>query len=241
MIKSIFYIEAQGNNREIVKKSLENLVEKLKEENKVTVEKEFFDRIIENEGMFSSVVELTLRFEDLVTYLKTAIKYGPSAIEILEPKKIELSAKDFLLSIGEIIAIARKFFSKYEITFTYPRKQEEVSIGLGEDAIEELLDEGGIRAKIVAELRGLTKEDFLNVFSEYAMINKVKIKDELIGIDAVIEEPRDLLELAVRFTPVLIEIVDPEEIELTTLDLQDMGVDLAGIFFEISQKIALGS
>ncbi len=241
MIKAIFYIEAQGNNREVVIKSLENLVEKLKEEKGVIIEKEFFDRVIENEGLYSSVVELTLSFVDLVTYLKTAIKYGPSAIEILEPEKIEISAKDFLLSIGEIIAISRKFFSKYRITFTYPRKQEEISIGLEEEEIEDLLDEGAIRAKVIVESRGLSKEDFLNIFSDYALINKVKTKDGLIGVDAIIEEPNALLEIAVRFTPVLIEILEPEEIKLTTLDLQDMGVDLAGIFFEASQRIALSS
>jgi len=86
-----------------------------------------------------------------------------------------------------------------------------------------------------------SKEDFLNIFSDYAWINKVKTKDGLIGVDAIIEEPNALLEIAVRFTPVLIEILEPEEIKLTTLDLQDMGVDLAGIFFEASQRIALSS
>jgi len=240
MIRVIFYIEAQGNNKEIVRKSLETLVDKLREEEGVTIEREAFDKVIENEGLFSSVVELTLNFNAFSTYLKTTIKYGPSAIEILEPDKIEMSAKDFLLSIGEIIAISRKFFSKYQITFTYPRKQEEVSIGLDEDEIDDLIEQGAIRAKIVAESRGLSKEDFLSILSDYALINKVKTKDGLIGVDAIIEEPNSFLEIAVRFTPVLIEILEPEEIKLTTLDLQDMGVDLAGIFFEASQRIALG-
>ncbi len=240
MIRAVFYIEAQSNNKLAVQRSLENMIKKLEEEEGVKVENEFVDKIIEEEGMYSSVAELTLSFSSLDAYLKTAIKYGPSAIEILEPKKMVVHAKDFLLMTGELIKIARVFFTKYNITFSYPRKLEEIEIGMDEDEIEDLLSQGAIRAKVIVESRGLSRDEFVNVISNYAYINKVITKDDLIGVEVVIEEPKDLIEIAVRFTPVYLEILEPEEIKLSTLDLQDMGVDLAGIFFEISQKIAMG-
>ena len=45
--------------------------------------------------------------------------------------------------------------------------------------------------------------------------------------------------MAVKHRPVLVELIDPGEIELNMLEIQDIGVDLAGVFFEAAHKLRL--
>ncbi|MFH1774039.1 MAG: hypothetical protein ABH874_03670 [Methanobacteriota archaeon] len=252
MIKGIFYIEAQGNHEEFVKNSLRAMVERLKREEKVEVREEFFDEVIKEGENFSSMVEVELQFEDFQTYVLTVIKYAPSAIEIREPEELALSAEEFVRALAEIIKIAKTFYAKYSVGFKFPEKCKKIEAGLSEDEIDALRDQGALRAKIIVESKGKSEKkvanDFVNIVSDDVFVNKFKaVKVDkgkgfsgLVGIDAFMYEPKTLIDLSVRHTPVLVEIVEPNEIVLSMLDIQDIGVDLAGIFFEAAQKLVLG-
>ncbi|MEE8168801.1 MAG: hypothetical protein V3T58_08035 [Candidatus Hydrothermarchaeales archaeon] len=247
MIEGIFHLEAQSNREDVARTSLENLVNKLKQEDKTEVTREDLDEVIETDGMFSATGEVEAKFEDLTTYLLAAIKYGPSAIEIQEPAKIVLSAKEFLIALGEIIKLAKNFYTKYQVSFKFGKVKGKV--GLDEEAIDGLLDQGAIRAKIIVESKGKSRREVINAFAGAVkgdvFVNKAKTKqmekgdgfEGLVGIDAFMYEPKTLVDIAVKHTPVLVEIVEPEEIELSMLDLQDIGVDLASIFFEASHIV----
>ncbi|MFQ6105752.1 MAG: hypothetical protein ACE5NL_01620, partial [Candidatus Hydrothermarchaeaceae archaeon] len=137
MIRGIFYIEAQSNRRDAVENSLKGIVNQVKKDRKIKLKREFFDKVTEEEKKYSSLVELELEFEDLRSYFSAAIKYGPSAIELLEPEELVIPAEEFILAIGDIILIAKKFYSRYGVRFEFKGGKEEV--GLSEDEIEELL------------------------------------------------------------------------------------------------------
>lgn len=244
MIQGIFYLEAQGNREDVVKGSLANLVKKLKQEEKVRVERESLDEVVKEGEMFSTTAEVEVEFEDLTTYLLNAIRYGPSAIEVSGPQKLVVSAQEFLDALGEVIKLAKTFYARYNISFKFGKR--DTKVGLGEEEMEGLLDQGAIRAKILVESKGKYRKGAVNAFvgavSGDVFVNKAKTKSlekgdgfkGLVGIEAFMYEPRTLVEIAVKHTPVLIEILEPDEIELSMLDLQDIGVDLAGIFFEAS-------
>jgi hypothetical protein len=246
MIKGIFYIEAQGNSRRLVENSLKTMAKKLRGEENITVKKESFGEVIREGGVYSSTLEVELEFRDFLTYVMAAIQYGPSAIEVLEPEKIRLSAKELLEVLGEVIRVSRSVYEKFKVYFKFPQ-DEELEVGLTEEEIEELLADGAIRAKIVVEARGRTrneaKKQILRAMAGAdVFINKIKSKkveserpfSGVVGLDAFMYGASTLFDIAVRHTPVLVEIIEPEEIELSMLEIQDIGVDLAGVFFELA-------
>lgn len=250
MIRGVFYIESQSNRADVVKVALERLIGNFKKEDKTKVLKSELTELREENGMFSVTGEVEVEFDDFRTYLVDAIKYGPSAIEIFEPESLVLTVKEFLDAVGEIIRMTKIFFDRHNMSFQFEKGK--VKIGLSEEEIEGMMEQGAIRAKIVVESKGKSSREvvtsFVGAVSGDIFVNKTKTKkmakgegfDGLVGIEAFIYEPKTLMNIAVKHMPVLIEILAPEEIELSMLDLQDMGVDLASVFFEASHRVAMG-
>ncbi|MBI4344472.1 MAG: hypothetical protein HY555_02690 [Euryarchaeota archaeon] len=253
-VRGTFFVEAHGNHKGVVKGSLEALVRGLKAEGGIKVLKESFGAVTEDLGQFSAMTELELEFQSPLHYLLGTIKYGPSAIDLQSPEELSLTAQEFVALLGEVIKVAKAFYTKYNVGFVFtPRKgRGSKGVGLGEEKIEGLLRQGAIRAKVVVELGGKSKkrvvDDFINTVSEEAFVHKVlttKVGEAeagegfkgLVGVDVFFYEPKALFDLAVKYTPVLVEIKEPEEIRLSILDLQDIGVDLAAVFFEASHKL----
>lgn len=251
MIKGLFYIEAHGATEAAVRDSLRELVKQLKGEEKVRVEREKYEEVLIEDGNYSSLVEVELAFEDFLSYLLAAIKYGPSAILILKPEKLLLDKREFLEALGEVIRITRDFFEEHRIGYEFSPGVVKEEVGLSQEEIEELLEEGAIRAKIVVEARGRSRKkvvkDFLDAIGEDVFVSKVKTRalrkgggfEGLIGVEVFMYEPKILFDLAVKHRPVLVELIEPGEIELDMLEIQDIGVDLAGVFFEASHKLLL--
>jgi hypothetical protein len=96
MIVGVFYLEAQGNNEAVVKKSLRDLVEKMKVQKGVEVENATFGEISRENNNYSLTVDVDVSFDSLKDYFMAAMKFGPSAITIELPKKIKLNTKEFL-------------------------------------------------------------------------------------------------------------------------------------------------
>ncbi len=248
MIQARFLIEAQGNHKDVVKNSLKKLSEKLKREDGITVKKESFGEVIEEDKTFSSVLEADLEFSGFLSFVQASIFYTPSAVEMMEPAELSLAKGEFLEGVAEIISIAGTIFSKLNIKFDI-KGGKKGEIGLKEEDIEILLDEGAIRTKIVVEKTGKTRQDaiskVLKTLGNRVHVNAVKSKkiksekpfDGVIGIDALISDPVEFVDLAVKHRPVLVEIREPEEIRLTMLDLQDICLNLASTFFELSYKV----
>jgi hypothetical protein len=250
VIKGILYIEAQARDEATVTNALRELLEKLKGEENLTVERAAFEDVLVEDGNYSSVLEIEVGFQDFLTYLLTAIKYGPSAILILEPEKLLLDRKEFLKVVGEVVRVTKDFFEEYGVGYEFVGDEEnEPEIGLTQDEIEDLLEEGALRVKIVVEMLAESEEkaikSLLNAFEAEVMVNKVKTRamesDDgfrgLVGVEAFVENPKAMFELAVKHRPVLFELIEPDEVELDILDIQDIGVDLAGVFFEASHKL----
>ncbi len=247
MIEATFFLEAQGNSKGAVEQALRNLMAGLKKERGARVSRESVHDTEKDGDRYSVVGEADANFEDLTSYLLAAIKYGPSAIEVRGPDRLIVSAQDFLKALGEVIAVAKTFYARYGIGFKFSEKGGE--IGLDEEEIEGLRDQGALRVKIVVEAKDKSsraaRNALVGALSGDAFVNKTKTKkmtkekgfDGLVGIEAYLYEPKALLDIAVKHTPVLIEILEPEEIELSMLDLQDMGVDLAAVFFEASHMV----
>ncbi len=248
MIRAEFMIEAQSNSREAVKRALHELEEKMRAEAGIKVRRAEYGDVEEQDGIYSGIAEFELEFDSLDSYLKAAIAYGPSSIYVLSPEKLAVGAKELLLTLGWVIKLTREFYNRYRVRFEF-EPEEKVSIGLDDYEMEELLKEGALRVKIVSEVRAETEEEAVKLFvgdiSDEAPVSKVKstFNQEsgvyLVAVEAFPRDARALFGIAMRHVPVLVEILEPERVTMSMLDLQDIALDLAGVFFEASQMLAL--
>jgi hypothetical protein len=248
-IQATFYIEAQGTQGQAVEDALRSMVEGLRREEGVEVKKESFEEAVKDGDLYSATAEVDMGFGDFKTYILMVIKYGPSAVEVSRPEELVLPANEFLSAVGEVIRVAKTLFERYHAGYKLQEAKGDIQVGLSEEEIVGLLDQGALRAKIVMEARGRSEEqavkDLVGAVKEDLFVNKVKTKameegegfSGLIGIEAFMYEPRILFNIGVALTPVLIEIMEPGEVTLRVVDIQDIGVDIAGVFFELSHRV----
>lgn len=250
-IAGLFFIESQGNHKEAVEKSLEGLIEKMKTEGIAEIINTSYDETLEENDNFSKTVEIEVEFENLTDFMKSVITYGPSAVEILETEKETISSEKFIESLGEILAITKNIYNKYGVFYKYVRPRGyKPKIGLTEDQIDSLLDQGALQIKIIVETketdRRKARDNFLSAVDQDLFINKVKTKklsgkegtNLLVAVEAFVYELKDLISIIIQHTPVYVEIVEPETIELTQLLVQDIGVELANLYFDLTHRLA---
>jgi hypothetical protein len=115
-MKVSLIFEVLGTNQEIVEKSLREHIEKLEKIKTCFVYKKDFSKIEEVEKpmknvekAYSQIVETEVMVKDLRTLMVISISYGPSSIEVLEPKKIEISAGEIQDVSNMTAGIIHKF------------------------------------------------------------------------------------------------------------------------------------
>ncbi len=106
-INAYFLIEVQGNDKEHVKKSLEDLVGRLKQEKGVDIHEEKYDEMRElDKNLYSYNVELKFLAKDFSVLTHLALLYSPSSVEIYDPSKITIpvgDAQNMLIDISNVV------------------------------------------------------------------------------------------------------------------------------------------
>lgn len=243
-IEAVFHIESQGNESRAVEGSLRKMAEMIKGEEGVSVKKTDFGELLKSNAFCSMTVEIEARFKDFRSYLISAIKYGPSAIEVYEPDEMEMDVKEFLKILSEIIGLTKLTMEKYACYIERKEEKSRPKVGLTEDEIDALLSQGAIRAKLVVEREETGKKavkNFLNSIKREVFINKVKsTKVEgktLVATEIFTYELKSLIKIALEHLPIILEITEPEKIVLKTLEIQDIGIELGGFYFDIAHAI----
>jgi len=94
-VQAKIYLGVQGSDVNTAKKALENTVyERLKaEEHAVLLEVKMYD-VLKEQGakLFSGVAEVDLVADDFRWFLNLILRYGPSAVEIIEPGEVTLGS-----------------------------------------------------------------------------------------------------------------------------------------------------
>lgn len=104
MIKARFIIEAMGEPKELVVKTLKKMTEVIGE--KYKIEDEFIEKPKKSgEKFYNSFLEVTIAFKNIQSLFEFMTYYTPTIVEILEPYKLELSA-------GELENISNDVMSK---------------------------------------------------------------------------------------------------------------------------------
>ncbi|MFT4304905.1 MAG: PCI domain-containing protein [Candidatus Woesearchaeota archaeon] len=89
-------IEILGKPKEHVVKTLNNYINKIKEDKDFDVEEEHYEEPVEQEdqkGVFSTFSEITFNINDINKLISFCFDYMPSSVEIIEPENFNLSSK----------------------------------------------------------------------------------------------------------------------------------------------------
>ncbi len=208
--------------------------------------------------LYTKVGELDIKFDSFLEYIKFCLNYGAD-LDVVNPPKLVISSEEFGNAIAYIIDFFKKFYEKYKIAFNVRINEEdklnieEYKRGIyDEDEIYALQEDGLLRIKVVFEGLGISEEDvvkkvLLSLGNEI-IINKIITKplekdgDDDTNINAkfygliaveILCSPFDIVEIAYKYTPIVISLED-KDIELDTLEIQDIGNELGGAIFELS-------
>lgn len=114
-ILSRLFIEVQGNDKDAAKKALETTVfNKMAGERPVTMlSAKLYDIQPDREGKtFSGVVEIKALFRDFRWFVSVVMRYGPSAIEIIEPERYTLKLDEMQSLIADVSEFSQTFSSQ---------------------------------------------------------------------------------------------------------------------------------
>ena len=108
--------EGMAINKNIIKTTLEDLVSKLETDPRAKVyEKEFLEpSLVKNpmkgvEEGWSQAVSLKLAIKTFKDLVQLTIEYGPSAVEVLEPSKSQLSMSDAQEILNNVAGMMHRF------------------------------------------------------------------------------------------------------------------------------------
>jgi len=109
------FIEVQGNNKELAEKALENTIfnAMANERDVDLLYVKFYDiRKDKNHEFFSGVVEVKLLTRDFRTLVSVVMRYGPTAIELIEPDKITMKMDEMQSLLADVSEICQAYSSR---------------------------------------------------------------------------------------------------------------------------------
>ncbi|MFH0861719.1 MAG: hypothetical protein V1875_01700 [Candidatus Altiarchaeota archaeon] len=128
-ILATLYMGVQGNDEEAAKSALENMLFKklVKEENVSLLEVNVFDIIREKskkkgEKFFSGVAEVKLVADDFRWFVNIIMRYGPSAVEIVEPTEVKLNAEQMHSMVADVSDFVHMYSQQIIAMFKDPER-----------------------------------------------------------------------------------------------------------------------
>lgn len=109
------FVEVQANDREAAERALQRTIfDSLAAEGPVKLlHAKFYDiRKDKDMDFFSGVVEVKLLFMDFRAFVSVVMRYGPSAIEIIEPDKVSLTLDEMQSLLADVSEITQSYSSK---------------------------------------------------------------------------------------------------------------------------------
>lgn len=109
------FLEVQGNDQDAAKKALERTIfDSLGNEGHVTLLNVKFYEIQKDKEkeFYSGIVEVKLLVRDFRWFVSIVMRYGPSAIEIIEPQEVHLKMDEMQSLLADVSEISQVYSSK---------------------------------------------------------------------------------------------------------------------------------
>lgn len=109
------YLEVQGNDKEAAEKALEAMVftKMASEPFAKLLEVKLFDLKPDDEGKYySGVVEVKLVTDDFRWFVNLIMRYGPTAIEVIEPDEVHLSSDQMHSLVADVSEITQSLSAR---------------------------------------------------------------------------------------------------------------------------------
>ncbi len=85
------------------------MLEKIKSDKNLEVKSEHIEAVKQIKEMFSTFVEVEVKFNDLKRMLQFCFDYMPSSIEILDSENITFKAKEFSSSLNDMLMYMHRY------------------------------------------------------------------------------------------------------------------------------------
>lgn len=240
MIEADFLIESMGNSSYAVERSLNKLVKDIEIDEEVELVEKDVGEVKKEEGSYTGIVELELQFSDMKSFIRGVIKYPPSAILLNSPAEITMSRDEFQQLLAFTGSIIKDLYSHYHVGFVFEDIEEEFT-PIDEEEIDSILDHGAVRVGVLIENED---EDFNTLISrviesingdvEYIKAKEMELEaGRVVAIDLLIEPPSSVFDMVLRHVPMVIKIVEPENITLSMLDIQDISTNVAEVINDV--------
>lgn len=110
-LRLLAYIELQALEEEMLSKQLNSIVEKIKQNDDVTVYSVEIAPIEKQQTSeyYSSYIEVNFTIRDFTSLIQFMFYYGPSTVEVLKPGKMEIQASDLQDALAELSDINSKY------------------------------------------------------------------------------------------------------------------------------------
>ena len=105
-LDTIFHFDAHGADKDAVENAMIDMIARCAKEPGVLYCTGEIDRAIQTDDMYSCAAEVKILASNYNTLTNIALKYGPIAVEILRPHKVELTleeAQSCLLDISQAV------------------------------------------------------------------------------------------------------------------------------------------
>ncbi|GAB6135691.1 hypothetical protein [Thermococcus prieurii] len=253
-IEAIFYIEGLSNDKKALESAMAKTVEMLKSEKEASVKDIHVEDILEDPESelmpYSGMIEARIEapFEVMVDL---AIRYAPAAIDVVTTSKIELDAKRLTEILGGVSYLMGQLIERFGALAAYPKldELEEPRIGYSREEIESMiLDERMVLYRFVVETFSEDEETLKRDFSkalayEGCRINKFVAREQgtseksglkyFLVATELVSDIETLFQLVAKYSPVAIEVVEPEVVDVTPPEVQGILSDLAGFAYEL--------
>jgi len=244
-IEFVMYIEGLSSDKKALERTIEELVKSIRGEKDFEVESMKRDEIIETGEeplRYSSLIEIRGK-GSLEGIFKGVVRYSPAVMEILSPPKMEISAQRLANVLADVSLMMQSLMNQFGPLAAYPdlKNRPVARIGYSRDEVEDMiLNDRYILSRLVVEVagasRGVIEEDLPKALElEGCAINKYTTKLEerngkYFGLVAfeLLSDFETLVQLVAKYAPVGLEIVEPEEIDITAGELQNALTDLSG-------------
>jgi len=103
------FIEIQAVEETLLKKQLDKLSSEMKKDKSFQIYNIEKAKIEEVDGQYSSFIEANFSVKDFASLVRFMIFYGPTAVEVIKPDKIEIGAQDLQEGLVDIADMVNKY------------------------------------------------------------------------------------------------------------------------------------